>query len=316
MLRCIIILSSALIGSMALSAQEVERSVVSTAGGSVSVGAVRMDQTIGEPAVTTVLNAGVLLSQGFEQAEPLRLRLGLRALLQGPYDPNTGRMHDALRAAGVLPMTEPYTALGFVQVGSGGERTNANVLAVSGDHAIVDWVLIELRSGTDNTVVSATRAALLCANGDVVDVNGSSSVAFDAPSGSYYICLRHRNHLAVLTEAPVVLGPTVTGVDLTDGSMPTFGSEAQTIQAGARLLWSGDVNTDGTIKYTGSGNDRDVVLVAIGGSVPTNTITGYHLEDTDLDGTVKYTGIGNDRDPMLVNIGGTVPTNVRHAQLP
>jgi len=35
-----------------------------------------------------------------------------------------------------------------------------------------------------------------------------------------------------------------------------------------------------------------------------------------MDGTVKYTGAGNDRDVILVNIGGTVATNVRTDQLP
>ena len=61
---------------------------------------------------------------------------------------------------------------------------------------------------------------------------------------------------------------------------------------------------------------RDPILVAIGGTVPTNTITGYRLEDTNLDGIVKYTGASNDRDPILVNIGGVVPTNTRTEQLP
>jgi len=31
---------------------------------------------------------------------------------------------------------------------------------------------------------------------------------------------------------------------------------------------------------------------------------------------VKYTGTGNDRDVILFNIGGTVPTNNRVQQLP
>ena len=35
--------------------------------------------------------------------------------------------------------------------------------------------------------------------------------------------------------------------------------------------------------------------------------------------TVRYTGTNNDRDPILVNIGGTVPTNTvsyTHLTLP
>lgn len=35
-----------------------------------------------------------------------------------------------------------------------------------------------------------------------------------------------------------------------------------------------------------------------------------------MNGVVKYTGSLNDRDPLLVNTGGSVPTSVRHDQLP
>ena len=45
-------------------------------------------------------------------------------------------------------------------------------------------------------------------------------------------------------------------------------------------------------------------------------VTGYRLEDCNLDGSVKYTGTNNDRDPILVNIGGAVPTNTKTEQLP
>ena len=42
----------------------------------------------------------------------------------------------------------------------------------------------------------------------------------------------------------------------------------------------------------------------------------YDRRDTNLDGVIKYTGAGNDRDPILLNIGGTVLTNTRTQQLP
>jgi hypothetical protein len=81
-------------------------------------------------------------------------------------------------------------------------------------------------------------------------------------------------------------------------------------------LWMGDVNGDDAIRYTGAFNDRDPVLFVIGGTVPTNTVSGYLSEDVNLDGTVKYTGPFNDRDPILQNIGGSVPTNVKVGTLP
>ena len=82
------------------------------------------------------------------------------------------------------------------------------------------------------------------------------------------------------------------------------------------LLWSGNVVRDGALRYTGSGNDRDPILQAIGGSVPTATASGYGPGDVNMDGVVKYTGSGNDRDALLQNIGGSVPTQARMEQLP
>ncbi len=85
---------------------------------------------------------------------------------------------------------------------------------------------------------------------------------------------------------------------------------------GIKVLWAGDVNGDGVIRYTGGDNDRDPILVRVGGLVPTSTVSGYFEEDVNMDGTVKYTGQNNDRDPILPNIGGVVPTNTRIQQLP
>jgi len=86
--------------------------------------------------------------------------------------------------------------------------------------------------------------------------------------------------------------------------------------SGKEVLWAGNALRDGTLRYTGTNNDRDPVLVAIGGSVPTAFTSGYRQEDVNLDGVVKYTGPQNDRDPVLVNIGGALPTATRAEQLP
>ena len=59
-----------------------------------------------------------------------------------------------------------------------------------------------------------------------------------------------------------------------------------------------------------------LLLLRIGGVVPTAVASGYLPEDCTLDGEVRYTGAGNDRDPLLMNIGGSTPTAVRIGQLP
>ena len=54
-------------------------------------------------------------------------------LLEGPWNAGAQLMTDALRAAGLVPLTEPYTAFGYANVaGSGGESTTAGTLGLTG----------------------------------------------------------------------------------------------------------------------------------------------------------------------------------------
>ncbi|MCB0793057.1 MAG: PKD domain-containing protein [Flavobacteriales bacterium] len=240
-----------------------------------------------------------------------------RMLLQGAYDGNSGLMRDDLRAQGLIPLNEPYTAAGYVfTCEGGGETTTPDVLTVTGPDAIVDWVVVELRDAVDPTLVVCDRAALLQRDGDVVDVDGTSPVRFAAPEGNYRIVLRHRNHLGVMTAMPVSLGYLTTVVDLSLPATATYGTNARTINGAKALLWAGNTNGNSSLKYTGAANDRDPILVVVGGLIPTNSVNGYLPEDVTMNGVVKYTGAGNDRDPILVNIGGSVPTSFLNEQIP
>lgn len=242
------------------------------------------------------------------------LPIALSAFLQGPMTSST-TMSDALRTNGLIPLTEPFTALGYGHVGSGGETIDPMVLTLLYGQ-VVDWVFVELREKDDPSTVIQTRCGLIKHNGSIVSTNGASNITFNTVPGDYHIALKHRNHLGVMTAAPVALGPGGASLDLRVPSTPTYGTNARAAAFGRAPLWAGDVNADGSIKYTGAGNDRDPMLVAIGGTTPNNTISGYRGEDVNMDGVVKYTGANNDRDPILVNIGGTTPNNVRHPQLP
>lgn len=243
--------------------------------------------------------------------------LSARVWLGGAFDPVEGLMADALRIQGQLPLSEPYSALGSPQfAGGGGETIDPSLLLIAGDDAIVDWVRLELRSPGDNSLIVATRQALLQRDGDIVDVDGTSAVSFGVPAGPYFVAVRHRNHLGCMTLTSVELGVLPTLVDFQDPATPTFGSDARRTAGVSASLWAGNVLVDGRIAYTGQANDRDPILTAVGGVVPTSTIVGYRLEDVNLDGTVKYTGAQNDRDPILLSIGGVVPTNVRTEQIP
>lgn len=281
-------------------------------------------------ALATLPDGDVLVGGGFTQFDGatrgrlVRLNggdgtvaLSVKVLLEGPFNSVSGVMGDGLRSGGLVPLSEPYSALGYVHVGGGGEATSAAVLSTTGNDAIVDWVVVELRSMSNAQAVVATKSALVQRDGDVVGPDGTSPLQVTAPAGSYYVAVRHRNHLGAMTAGTITLGTATTAVDLTVSGTATFGTNARKTVGTKQVLWAGDVTGNGTIAYTGAGNDRDPILVAVGGTIPTAVVNGqYSRADVNMDGSIKYTGTSNDRDGILVNVGGTVPTAVRTAQLP
>lgn len=246
----------------------------------------------------------------------------LTFVLDGAYDAGLGRMRDILRQQGLIPLVEPNTAMGYPQVGGGGEVATGFWLNLTffSVHRAVDWVRVELRAANDPTQLVASGQFVLWSNGRLRQPDNGLDVVMKAPPGNYYVVVRHRNHLAAMTAAPVFLSSnlgTSTVLDLSLSATATYGTNARRSAGGLMTLWSGDVTVNGEVKYTGSGNDRDPILQAIGGMVPTNAVTGqYRVEDVNLDDVVRYTGTNNDRDIILQTIGGVVPTAIRIQQLP
>jgi uncharacterized delta-60 repeat protein len=248
-----------------------------------------------------------------------QVRISPKVLLEGPYVEAAGTMMDGLRSAGLIPLAEPYSGLGFAYSGNGGGGTTTSlVLNVAGNNAIADWVVVELRDTVAPYPVLASRAALVQRDGDVVDFDGTSPVLVNGNAQKYHVAVRHRNHFAVMTAAPVTLTTSnATVIDFTNPATLIYGTNAEK-QVGTRMvLWAGDATGDGTLKYTGAANDRDPILIAVGSTTPNNTVPNvYDRRDTNLDGVIKYTGSANDRDIILTNVGSTTPNNTRTQQLP
>ena len=178
-------------------------------------------------------------------------------------------------------------------------------------------MLVELRNKNNASQVLATRSALLQRDGDIVGTNGYQRLLFNVAADNYFVAVRHRNHLGVMTSTAQALNKEEKAIDLTLTGTATYGTNARVQVANGRwALWSGNAVRDTQLKYTGTSNDRDALLLQIGGAVPTNTVNGYALHDLNLDGVTKYTGTANDRDLILLNVGGSVPTNTRTEQVP
>ncbi|HRH70517.1 MAG TPA: hypothetical protein PLB89_13495 [Flavobacteriales bacterium] len=247
------------------------------------------------------------------------VNFNLRAALAGALPSGTW-MTDQLRAGALVPTVEPYSGLGYTYVGSSpGASIAPSLLGITGANAIVDWVVVELRSATNPAIVLHSRSALIQRDGDVVGLTGAAPINVPLAQGSYHVALRHRNHLGIMTSSAVALlgDPSASTIDFRSASTATYGTSARVAVGSVQCLWPGDASGEGSIRYTGTGNDRDLILQSIGGLVPTNTVVNvYSNRDVNMNGTIMYTGTGNDRDVILQAIGGVVPTAVRAQQLP
>ncbi len=247
-----------------------------------------------------------------------------KVFLQGSYNTGTGVMGDALRLANLIPATEPYssatggTLITAALKGSGGGETAAGTVigaaaGASTNNTIVDWVLVQLHRSSDAVVVSQ-RAALLQRDGDVVDTDGTSPVNLAGnPLGSYYVSVRHRNHLGARTAATLSLAKvSTTGYDFTTGLGQAFAGAVTnnamaTLTASVFGLWGGNSNTDIFSRKTGSAstNDYSLFLAAVSSVAAPGPTAVYRREDFNLDGNVRKTGSAttNDYSKFLSMLG-------------
>lgn len=239
------------------------------------------------------------------------VELRLKVVLQGPYDANTGLMNDGLRTLDLIPATEPYQ--------NGGSSVSSNLLALSGNDAIVDWVLVELRSAVDPMEVLYARSALLQRDGDVVDTDGSSPVRFpDATGDNYYVAVQHRNHLGIMSSAAVSLSKTAIAYDFTTAAAQANGTNATVeVDNGIWAMWAGDISGDGQLSYDFGATPARTDLLTVIKSHPDNlfqsatyTFQDYSSYDIDLDGEVSYDFGASPGRTELLTIIKNHPANI------
>ena len=73
------------------------------------------------------------------------------------------------------------------------------VFNATGQEKVVDWVWIELRDSANPSQIVAAKSALLQRDGDIVDESGVSVLKFSLPGDNYFVTVKHRNHLGVMT---------------------------------------------------------------------------------------------------------------------
>ena len=202
----------------------------------------------------------------------------------------------------------------------------------AGKTSLAQALEIWFRDKAQPDTVVATYSGLIQRNGDVVDVSGDTIIYIPLISpDNYFVAMRHRNHLGVMTENTIYLpqdNPSL--IDFTDPQTEIRGNDyAQVIVQSRRALWSGDFSGDGKIIYQGPNNDIfplffNVLANAQNVNGLANYVsTGYVREDFNLDGQVIFQGPGNDRSKMIFESVLKHPGNINqlanfviHMQLP
>ena len=246
----------------------------------------------------------------------------IRTALYGAIVGNGGGnlMRDDLRQIGLVPTSEPFTDLfHFYHAGrGGGESILPSQLNVTGDDAIVDWVFLEVRDpATPNSVLS-TVSALLQRDGDIVNIDGGDVIYFpELREGTYFVAVRHRNHLGFMSAKSWYLSSTnVPILDFTDLTTDVNGGiSSGRIHNGIRTQWPGDMNGDRKIIYQGPFNDVFFLFSRVlsdannTGFLANYISTGYDMHDMNLDGKIIYQGPQNERAMLLYHTILSHPDN-------
>lgn len=202
----------------------------------------------------------------------------IKLFLEAPY--SGGSMNTSLRTAGYLPLNQPYNTNPWNYSG------NESVTSIPA--GVVDWILLEFRTGTSASTIAARRAVFLKSDGSIVDLNGTSSISLTGlVAGYYYLVVKHRNHLPIMSASPVALTEVSTLYDFSNSLGKAYGTNSMvSLGAGLYGLYSGDGDLNGSIN------------VIDYGSVGNNLFqTGYRLGDINMDGTINvldYSKIGTN----------------------
>lgn len=211
--------------------------------------------------------------------------LDIKVILQGAYNATTDMMNNSLQVQDLIPTLQPY--------GSGPMQPGTETFSTSLSVSIVDWVLVEIRESNAATTATAStiiekRAGLLKTDGHIVNTDGISPLVFSeitSATASYYIVIRHRNHLAVMSSNAIYFpaGQCLASYDFTDSAsafayQPYFQIPEVKVDTSPNTwgMVAGDLNQDSIINAT----DRTEAANNAG-------LTGYLRFDCSMDGIVN-----------------------------
>jgi V8-like Glu-specific endopeptidase len=217
--------------------------------------------------------------QDFQKTVNQYISLRLKLYLGGASVTGSDSMTTHLSSRELIPQTTPdsFSSKNSPFIYKKQPADSVSKVFLANHPEIVDWILIELR--TSNNITLDTMPAFLCSDGRVMNLLGDSAIYFryGVQQGNYYIVIRHRNHIAVMSATTVNITSSTAVYDFTTGTDKYYGNTADYLGNGIYGLFSGDANRDGRI------NSSDFTIYY---SDNVNAMRGYRNTDFTLDGYI------------------------------
>lgn len=228
------------------------------------------------------------------------LAIMAKAVLEGPHK-GYGEMTTFLSDSNIIDRISPPAEYPYNL-----DPNRDKIVLDSFPDGVVDWIVLEFREGQAFATNRYYKTCLLTKDGSIVDTNGNKQIQIFGEdtglnvksAGSLYLAIRHRNHLAVVTQnvIPYSTREATVVIDFTDKSQVYLGNASVKV-LGLDLdgnsihgLVAGnvdrlDVMTSGLNEQYINDSDVDFIAKMIG-SWDLNPKRRYYRSDVNMDGIV------------------------------
>lgn len=218
----------------------------------------------------------------------VHIAIDITAFLEGPF--NGTDMNTDLNAGGRIPYNQPFNIPPWNYSGS------ESVISIPNGN-VVDWVLVELRDAPSaalatSSTTMARQAAFLLKTGDIVGLDGNSSLEFaNELDYQLFAVIWHRNHLGVMSAYPLTGSGGIFSYDFTTDFDKAYGGLAghkQLIPGGSIYgMYGGDGDANGVI----NNNDKSNIWIIQAGT------NGYKAGDFNMNVQVN----NQDKNEIWLN---------------
>lgn len=198
----------------------------------------------------------------------------LKAFIEGPYIGDE-TMTTELAAGGLIPTSHPFSGAPWNYSGT----ESVDVLPDN----VVDWVLVEARDPNDNTQVISTQVGFLLSDGNITDIDGIvDGITFIGArlNNEYYVVIRTRNHLPVITSTAIVFSPNNDTYNFGASANQTLGTgQTKIMSDGTFALLGGDLDGNGSVTVA----DLNIYYGEL------SILDEYRVSDINMDKIVSVT---------------------------